>query len=382
MSPSDVVETPYLTAEHHDFRADVRAALEVIVLPAADAWEAERRIPGSAWRALGGEGLLGLPHAGTGFLSSAVFLEELGRTGYAGVRAAVGVAAYMAPAYLEMFGSSDQREAHLPAVRRGEQVMALAISEAASGSDLRNLQTRAAHSDPEGDSVTGQKHYVANGSQADLIVTLVRTTDASGSSGVAGSSLFLIDARSAGVSVRPQPMLGWHAADMCRLDLDSVAVPADRLIGRRNRALIYLMKCLDFERLVIGLSTIGGVAHCLELLRTLLREHKVRGVALGAHQAVQHRMAELVGDFELVRQYAYYAAWRHCMGTLDTRTATILKLKATTLEVATAQACLQYHGARGYLSESVAARIYRDAAATTIAGGASELLRDLVYETW
>lgn len=375
-------ETPYLSQEHHDFRMHVRASLDAVVAPFADHWEAERTIPEAGWRSLGAEGLLGLPHRGTGFMSSAVFLEELGRVGYASIRAAVGVAAYMAPAYIERFGSPDQQDAVLPAVRRGELVMALAISEATGGSDLRNLETHSASAGPEGYRVYGQKHYVTNGSQADLLVTLVKTRKLPGHSGVAGTSLFLVDARSPGVTVCSQPMLGWHAADICRVELDGVLLPADRMIGRAHRALIYLMQCLDFERLVIGLSTVGGIAHCLQLLRTLLREHEVKGLPLGSHQAVRHRVAELISDFQLVRHYAYHAAWLHSMGKLETRVATILKLKVTELAATAAQACLQYHGARGFGAESVAGRLYRDAPAGTIAGGATELLRDLVYESW
>jgi acyl-CoA dehydrogenase len=375
-------EISYLSAEHHAVRLQVRASLDAVVAPLAEQWEAERRIPESGWRALGAEGLLGFPRGGAGFMTSAVFLEELGRTGYAGLRAAVGVAGYMAPAYVERFGSPEQRDAVLPAVSRGEVVMGLAISEETGGSDLRELQTHAMTAGPESYRICGEKHYVAIGSRADLLVTLARTRESQGRRGLAEASLFLVDTRSPGVTVRPLRMLGWHAADICRVELDGVLVPAGGMIGRPHRALVYLVQCLDFERLVIGLATVGGVAHCLELLQTRLREHQVRGIALGAHQAVRHRMVELIASFEMVRQYAYHAAWLHSTGKLSTRVATILKLEATELAARAAQACLQYHGAQGFLSDSVAERLYRDAAAGTIAGGATELLRDMVYESW
>lgn len=384
MSPQAAVpgaDTPFLTAEHHEFRLRARAALSSAVLPHADAWEQQGYISRDGWRTLGEQGLLSLPLGGDGFLHSAVLLEELGRTGYAGVRAAVGVHAYMAPSYLELFGSAEQRSTYLPAVRGGHGVAALAISEADAGSDLRHLSTRAVPLEAGGYRVSGEKLYVANGAQADFFVVLVRTRETPAGRGLTGASLLVVDGDAPGLTRARQPMLGWHSAGVCRISLDEVPVPQERLIGRADRALMYLMRALDFERLVAGLLAVGGVGHCLDLLNGFVRGHRVKEVPLSAHQAVRHRIADLVSEFEPLRQYAYHAAWLHREGRLDTRTASILKLRSTELAVAAAQACVQFHGARGYLSDSVVARLHRDAVAGTIAAGPSELLRDMVFET-
>ncbi|MGD3108494.1 acyl-CoA dehydrogenase family protein [Streptomyces sp. YGL11-2] len=372
---------PHLTGEHDEIRTRIRNQLADAVLPYADSWERQRAIDADGWRALGAHGLLELAHGGDDFLDSAVLLEELGRTGYAGVRAAVGVHAYMATSYLRMFGTEEQRATLLPAVARGERIAALAISEAGAGTDLRHLSTRAEVLGADGYRVSGQKYYVANGSRAGFYVTLVKTRETTGSRGLSGASLLVIDADAPGVTHTPQPMTGWHSADVCRVDFDGVLVPANRLIGRRDFALMHLMTGLDFERLVAGLLAVGGVGYCLELLHRFVREHQVKDVPLAAHQAVRHKVAELTGDFELVRNYAYHAAWLHSRGLLDTRTASVLKLKATELAVTAAQTCVQYHGARGYLDDAAASRLYRDAMAGTIAAGASELLRDMIFES-
>lgn len=377
------MKVAFLDAEHAAFRTRVRDLLAAEILPHAPQWERDCRIPAEAWRALGDAGLLALDHRGSGFLMSAVFLEELGALGYAGIRAAVGVHAFMAASYLEMFGTDEQRAAFLEPMRRGESVAALALTEAGAGSDLRRLETRATAGPDGGFTVDGEKHYVANGTFADLIVTLAGTgrdgrDGAAG--GLAGASLLLVDAADPGVARRPQPMLGWRSAGMCRLEFRGVVVPGDRLIGRRDRALLHLVRALDFERLVAGLLAVGGVRHCLDLLGRFARGHRVRDAQLSANQAVRHRLAELEAEYELVRHYAYHAAWLQSTGGLDTRTASIVKLRATELAVSAAQTCLQYHGARGYLDDSAAARLYRDAMAGTIAAGASELLRDLIFE--
>ncbi|MEU7059050.1 acyl-CoA dehydrogenase family protein [Streptomyces sp. NPDC046197] len=377
---SDPGHVGFLAADHDGFRAHIRGLLDGLVRPHADDWESERGISRSGWRSLGEAGLLSLEHSGPGFLRSAIFLEELGGLGYGGIRASVAVHAYMAASYLHLFGSEAQRQRYLPGVRQGRLIAALALTESEAGSDLRELSTRA---DPteNGYRVTGEKLYVANGSRADFLVTLATTRTAQRSNGLTGASLLVIDAGTPGVSRHPEPMLGWHSADVSRVRFTDVDVPADRLVGRRDRALQHLVHALDFERLVAGMLAVGGVRHCLDLLHAFVREHRVKGVPLGTHQAVRHRIADLESSYELVRHYGYRAAWLQANGRLDTRTASVLKLRATELAVTAAQTCLQFHGARGYAADAVAARLYRDAMAGPIAAGASELLRDLVYET-
>ncbi|GAA3463915.1 acyl-CoA dehydrogenase family protein [Saccharothrix longispora] len=364
--------------EEDGFRARVRAELDRVVVPHAEAWERRGRVSRTGWRELGAAGLLALPHDGPGFLRSAVFLEELGATGYAGVRASIGVHAYMASSYLRLFGSAGQRAALLPGAERGDDVLALAISEDGAGTDLRCLATTAVPDGAGGYRLSGHKSAVANASAAAHFVVLARTGPGPG---LSGASLLLVDASAAGVTHRRQDALGWRAADVRRVEFDDVAVGGDRLLGKPNRALVHLMRALDFERLVAGLLAVGGVRHCLRLLTGFARTHRVGDAPLSANQVVRHRIADLDAQWELVAAYARRTAERHSRGELDTKSASVLKLTATELAVTAAQLCVQYHGARGYLDGSTAARLYRDSIAGTIAAGASELLRELVFES-
>jgi alkylation response protein AidB-like acyl-CoA dehydrogenase len=143
---------------------------------------------------------------------------------------------------------------------------------------------------------------------------------------------------------------------------------------------MHIVQALDFERLAAGLLALGGAQHTMRILDERIREHRVRDVPLSGHQAVRHRVADLSAELAVVRQYGYHAAWLQSQGRLDTHAASVLKLKATELAREAAQACAQLHGASGYLEDSVVARLYRDAIAGTIAAGASELVRDLIFE--
>jgi len=363
----------------------IRAALEREVLPHADLWEERGRIPAAGWRALAGAGLLRLPHSGPGFRHSAVLLEELGRTGYAGIRAAVAVHAYMAASYLPLLPTARQRNALRAGVRRGERVGALAISEQGAGTDLLHLATVAAPArapgpgGAEGYRLTGRKVHVANGSQGGFLVVLARTRPSPPSGSLAGLSLFLVDGPAPGLTAVAEPMLGWRAADICRVELDDVFVPEQALLGRSSYTLSYLFRALRFERLTAGLLAVGGAAHAIDLVDSFARTHRINNAPLAANQAVRHGVADLVADLELVRQYGRHAARLQGRGDLDDRTASVLKLKATELAAAAARTCLQYHGARGYLADSTVSRVFRDAAAGTIAAGASELMLEMVF---
>jgi acyl-CoA dehydrogenase len=376
----NTVKAPYLTAEHAEFRRYVRSELESAVLSNAEDWEKQGRIPEAGWRDLAGRGLLRFGHVGADFLRSAIFLEELGRTGYAGVRAAVAVNSYMALSYLEQFGTAEQRRNYASAVRDGVQVAALAMSEADGGSDLRHIRTRADRTSDGSYRVNGEKSYVVNGSTADFYVTLVKTRQSPAGRALTGASIALIDANTDGITRCPQPMVGWRSADICTIRFTDVAVPADRLVGRLDQALVQLTRALDFERLIAGLLAVGGISYSLDLLVSHVESRRIHDAPLGSNHFIRQNIADMHAEYAILRQYAYHAAWLQSCGCLDSRTPSILKLKATELAVTVAQKCVQYHGARGYLSDSAAGRLYCDAIGGTIAGGASELLREMIYQ--
>jgi alkylation response protein AidB-like acyl-CoA dehydrogenase len=370
----------YLIDSGDAFRDRTRSVLSRIVLPNAERWEKEGKIDRQGWRALGRQGFLGLAHSGPGFLRSAIFLDELGQLGYAGIRGAFGVHSYMALSYLELFGTDAQKMEYIQDARRGLRVAGLAISEANAGSNLGGLTTRAEVTTEGKFRINGEKCFIANGSQADFFVTLIATDDSSSASVLGSASFLIIDADLLGIERLPQPMLGWRSADICTLRFRDVLVPAECVLGVRGRAFSQLMKALDFERLVAGLLAVGGIGYCVQLLRAHIQNRKIGSSTLSAKQAIRQQVAELESDFALVRQYSAYAAWQQSHGRLDTRTASILKLKSTELAMTAAQKCLQIHGAAGYLQSSAASRLYRDSIGATIAAGPSELMRDMIYE--
>ncbi|CUW33093.1 MULTISPECIES: acyl-CoA dehydrogenase family protein [Streptomyces] len=375
----------YLTARHEEFRARVRAVLDALVGPAGASWERDGELPRTAWKTLGDEGLLGLLHprrvGGTeqDLFTSVVFLEELGRTGFGGCRAAVSVHAYMATHYLATARDPDLDRDHLAPAVRGERVAALAITEPGAGADLAGLVTTAAR---DGDHyvVRGVKSMVSNGTTADFHVVAVRTAPPadSGPRGTTGLSLLVVDARLPGIATEPVRTLGWRSAGTATVTYDGVRVSAGCLLGRAGSGFYQLMRGLQLERLVAAAAALGGMDRCLEDTRRFLTERRAFGAPLADLQAPAHRIADLATDLAAARQLVYHAAWLYAQGELPATECSMAKLHTTELACRLAETCLQLQGSAGYLDSSTVARIHRDARAATIAAGPSEVMRDLI----
>ncbi|MDB5801967.1 MAG: acyl-CoA dehydrogenase, partial [Rhodocyclales bacterium] len=159
------MQSIYFSPQHAAFRATVRDFLREHVLPFADSWEIARTIPREVWKKFGQHGLLGLAHAarhGGGeqdLFHSIVFLEELGRTGYGGLRAGISAHSYMATHYIGRYGNESLQRAYLSPSITGEKIAALAITEWEAGSDLSRLGTTAR---PLGDKlvIDGTKVFI------------------------------------------------------------------------------------------------------------------------------------------------------------------------------------------------------------------------------
>lgn len=371
--------SPFLTAAHERLRDEVRAVLDAEVAPFVAEWEDARGVPRTLWPALARHGLLGLHRPadvggrGLDLFSSVVFLEELGRAGTGGVRAAVAVHAYMATHYLTA-------PEDLAAAVAGEKVVGLAVTEPGAGSDLAGLSTSAVR-DGDGYVVRGEKHMVSNGTTADLLVVAVRTSAAGERrpAGATGLSLLAVDTGLPGVVVRPEPTAGWRAAGTATVVLDGVRVPADRLLGRPDSGFYQLMRGFQLERLVAAVLAVGGMDGGLDELRRHLRDRRVGDAPLASRQAVRHRLADLATTVEAARHLVHHAAWRYERdGDLAATACTMAKLFATEAACRLADESLQLHGSHGFLACASAARAHRDARAATIAAGPSEVMRDLV----
>ncbi|MEU9336637.1 acyl-CoA dehydrogenase family protein [Streptomyces sp. NPDC048290] len=378
------VDSIYFSPEADAFRARTRRFLDEHIAPRLDTWEAERRIPREVWKLFADEALLG-PHyprayggAELPFFHSVAYLEELGRLGSGGFRGALSVHSYMATAYLHLAGDHRQKLAYLKPAVEGDMIAALAITEPQAGSDVSALACTARPTPGGGYAIDGTKAFVTNGMTADFLVTAVRTGESPGPGGI---SLFVIDARAPGVTRTPVEKLGWHCSDTATVRFEDVRVADGGLLGRKNSGFVWIMKAFELERVAAAVLAIGEADRALELARRYTAGRQVFGRPLTSHQMVRHRLAELISQVEAARQLTYHAAWLYSRGRPAMSACAMAKLRATELAVDVTGQCLQLFGGHGYLDEAPIARLFRDTRLDTIAGGASEIMREIIADT-
>jgi alkylation response protein AidB-like acyl-CoA dehydrogenase len=175
--------------------------------------------------------------------------------------------------------------------------------------------------------------------------------------------------------------VGWHCSDTASVRFEDVVVEAGRLLGRKNTGFLWIMKAFQLERIAAALLALGEIDYALELARRYANERQVFGKTIASHQAIRHRLAELMSHAEAARQLTYHAAWLHSQGELAVSQCAMAKLRATELAVEVAGQCLQIFGGHGYLAEAPISRVFRDTRLDTIAGGTSEIMREIIAET-
>ncbi len=370
------------TADHEAFRQAARGVLEREVTPHADEWEQAGIFPAhELFKALGTAGLLGLEYGpayggqGADHSYTVVLGEELGRMGCAGVAMAIAVQNDMATPSLHSHGSEELKQRYLAPAMRGELVAAIAVTEPDAGSDVAGLRTRA---ERDGDDwvINGSKLYITNGTQADWLCLLART---SGEGGYRGMSQIVFPTSAPGFSVsRKLRKLGNKSSDTAELSFTDARVPVRNTIGEIGRGFQQQMAQFQNERMIAAYMAVGGMERALSLTAAYLRDRQTFGAPLLSRQYVQFRLAELAADLDTLKHYNYACAEAYLAGQDTTRFATIAKLKAGRLHREIADTCLQFHGGFGYMEESWVSRYFRDSRLMSIGGGSDEVMLSIL----
>lgn len=366
------------TLEHDAFRATIRGFVENEINPYCDEWEAAGIFPAhELFPKLAKLGAFGLEvdpaYGGQGADATFTLVlgEELGRADCAGVPLSIAVQVGMATPALYKFGSEELKQAYLAPAMRGEQVAAIAVSESDAGSDVAGIRTRAV-SDGDDWLITGRKMWITNGTQADWLCLLARTSD---EGGFQGMSLIVVPTATPGFSVgRKIDKMGNRSSDTAELVFDEVRVPKANTIGEVGRGFQQQMAQFQDERLIGAFMSVASARRALDRTKEYLQERTAFGKPLLANQALQYRLAELYAEVDVVQTYCRVAAFRAAEGENVTREATVAKLKCGRLQREVADTCVQFHGGMGYAEEMWPARYYRDARLTSIGGGADEVM--------
>lgn len=368
------------SGEHELFRDTVRAFLEREVTPHHAQWERDGVVSRDVWRKAGAAGLLccDIPEeyggAGADFLFSAIVVEELARAG------ATGPAFYLhsdivAP-YILHYGSEEQKRTWLPKMASGEAIGAISMTEPGAGSDLQGIRTRAV-ADGDHYVLNGQKTFITNGQLADLVVVVAKTDPEARARGI---SLILVEGDRPGFARgRNLEKIGYKAQDTSELFFNDVRVPRSNLLGpAEGQGFIQLMEQLPQERLLVAIRCAASIEAALEWTVAYTQERQAFGRPIAGFQNTRFKLADAKAAATVTRVFIDRCLELHLDGGLTAEDAAIAKLHTTELLCRVLDDCLQMHGGYGYMWEFPIARAWADARVGRIAGGSSEIMREII----
>jgi citronellyl-CoA dehydrogenase len=370
------------TPEHAAFRQSLRRFVEREINPHVDAWEEARTFPAhEVFKKMGDLGFLGVSYPeeyggqGLDYWYNIVLGEELANIDCGGIPMAIAVQTDMATPALAMFGTHELKKQFLEPAIRGEMVTSIAVTEPGAGSDVAAIMTRAV-ADGDDYVINGSKLYITNGTQADWVCLLARTSE---ERGFRGMSLIVVPTDTPGFIVsRKLEKMGNHSSDTAELTFENVRVPRSYRIGEEGQGFIYQMIQFQKERLMGSLMAITGAEKIVRMTIGYCRQRKTFGQPLLDNQWIHFKLAELISEIEHVRQMCYHCARKVVAGEDMTREASMAKLKAGRLGREVADWCMQFHGGMGYMEEYPMARYFRDSRLMSIGGGADEIMLGII----
>lgn len=365
--------------EHEQFRDSIRRFIDKEIVPHHERWEEAGIVDRELWPKAGAAGLLcpNLPEAyggyGADFLFNVVIIEEIARVGATGP--GFSIHSDMVATYIYTFGTEEQKQKWLPRMAAGTVIGALGLTEPVAGSDLKNIRTRAVR---DGDEyvISGQKVYISNGQLCDIIVLACKTDPAAGAKGM---SFILVETDRPGFRRgRNLKKIGWKAQDTSELFFDEVRVPVSNLLGKEGGAFGMAMSKLAEERLSIAVSAITVVENALRWTIDYTMERKAFGQTVADFQNTRFKIAEMHAEAIAKRVFVDRCIELLLKKELSATDAAAAKMLCTELQCRVVDECLQFFGGYGYMLEYPIARAYIDARVRRIAGGTSEIMRDII----
>jgi len=277
---------------------------------------------------------------------------------------------------LFMFGTKEQIQEFLPPLLRGEIIGAIGITEPLVGSDTARMKTKAV-SDGEMWTIDGEKRFITNGSQADVISLFAITDDSVKAQ--KGMSTFLFETKIPGFEVvKNYEMMGMHGCRVAHLKFEDCRIPQHRLLGTQNQGFRQLMMELDIERIALAAESLGWTRRCLDAALKFSSERVQFGRPIKEFEAISFKIAEIATKLEASRLLVYSAAWRVDNELPCTKEAAIAKLFACDEAIKACDDCLQILGGIGYTCDEEVEQFYRDARLMALGGGTREIMKYII----
>ncbi len=366
--------------DHQMFRDSFRKFVEREVMPHHEEWEKNKLVPREVWKKAGDNGFLGFnvpeEYGGMGvvdFRYNAIITEELVKVGASGP----GFSLHndICIPYILHYGTEEQKQRFLPKMVSGEYITAIAMTEPNTGSDLAGVRTTAIRENGCF-TVNGQKTFITNGINSDIVITVVKTTPEEKHSGI---SLLLIERGMEGFERgRNLDKMGMKAQDTAEMYFSNVQVPENNLLGDEGAGFFYLMTELPQERMSIAIGAVAGSKAALEMTMKYAQEREAFGRPIGTFQNSRFKFAEMKTEIQIAEVFVDKCVEELNKGELTTEVASMAKWWTTELLKRVVDTCVQLHGGYGYMMEYPIAKAYLDARVQSIYGGTTEIMKEII----
>ena len=373
------MERTIFNEDHEMFRDAARAFLINEIGPHRDKWEEQEVVDREAFLKAGEQGLLMMwadeQYGGAGisdFRFEQILLEENARHGDIGFF--IFLHNRLVGPYIGELGTEEQKQRWLPGCVSGEKILAIAMTEPSTGSDLSSIRTKA---EDKGDYylLNGSKTFISNGILADLVIVAART-DPNNSHGI---TLFVVERGMEGFERgKNLKKMGMHSQDTAEMFFNNVKVPKENVLGELNRGFYHLMHFLAEERLLSAVGSLANAEAAYEVTLEYATDRKVFGKAVADYQVNRFKFADMRMEMDVCQAFIDQCVMAHNEGKLTAEDAAKAKLFATELEDRVTDHCVQLHGGNGYMDEYPVSRMYTAARVSRIYAGSSEIMREII----
>ena len=368
--------------EHEQFRDSFSRWLAKEIVPNHEKWNADGIVPREVFASAGAQGYIGMDipteYGGGGvadFRYHQIIDEEIQAAGVGASGLGLTLHNDICVPYFLSYCTDEQKQRWLPGIASGELITAIGMTEPSIGSDLASMATTALR---DGDEfvVNGQKTFITNGINADLVVLAVKTDPSQRHKGM---SIIIMERGLAGFERgRNLDKIGLHAQDTAELFFSDVHVPAGNLLGNEGEGFAMLVANLPQERLSIAIAGIAAARAAIDWTLAYVKERQAFGQSVGSFQNSRFVLAEAETEVTIGQAFIDQCVLALNEGRLTAEEAAMAKWWSTELQKRTIDRCLQLHVGYGYMAEYPIAQAYLDARVTTIYGGTTEIMKEII----
>jgi alkylation response protein AidB-like acyl-CoA dehydrogenase len=311
---------------------------------------------------------------GVDTLSYVMAIEEISK-----VDASMGVILSVhnsLPCYgIQRYGTQSQKEKYLPDLASGNRLGAFLLSEPEAGSDASSQRTTA---EDKGDHylVNGIKNWISNANSGSVYILFAQTYPEKGHKGI---NALIVDKDTPGITLSPhEDKMGLRSSDTHSVMFSDVKVPKENRIGEDGFGFKLAMKLLESGRISISAQALGIAEGAFERALQYSKERKAFGKPISEHQGIAFKLAEMAVRIEAAKNFVYKAAWLKDTGQDYALASSMSKLCSADTAMYVTTEAVQILGGYGYVKEYHVERMMREAKATQIYEGTSEIQKIVI----